>query len=59
VEDFRGHLHDYFARMPSLERDYAMLAELNGERLLRWWLGIPTRAKSTEILDQERCQLQS
>jgi hypothetical protein len=30
VEEFRGHLHDYFAGMGELRRDYGVLAELNG-----------------------------
>jgi nifR3 family TIM-barrel protein len=30
VEEFRGHLHDYFAGMGEISRDYGVLAELNG-----------------------------
>jgi tRNA-dihydrouridine synthase B len=30
VEEFRGHLHAYFESIPSVERDYRALAELNG-----------------------------
>jgi tRNA-dihydrouridine synthase B len=30
VDEFKGHLQDYFASIDSVERDYAVLAELNG-----------------------------
>ncbi len=30
VEEFRGHLHDYFAGMGEVTRDYGVLTELNG-----------------------------
>jgi hypothetical protein len=38
VEEFRGHLFEYFDGIDSVERDYGVLAELNG-------------GESTEIVD--------